>query len=237
MVIFPFTISGFYLIIVVMAETVYTTENYDLTCATECIKNKKPFEYVLSGPSQKSREFIKNVALEYLRTIGKEKFYNLLCLCIEEVISNSVKANIKRAYFLSNNLDTSNPSDYEKGMKNFKEAGMGKVKDPNLVKKVNSLGLYVKMIFKLQDNTFYITTHNNSVISKEELERINKKLSLSQNQTPEQMFLTSIDTTEGAGLGIIMIKKILSQISSAPDCFSIRATNTETITELKITRD
>ena len=137
-----------------MAETVYTSKKYDLSCAAECIKNQKPYEYVLSGPSAESREFIKNIALEYLHSIGKEKAYNLLCLCIEEVISNSVKANIKRAYFLSNNLDISNPSDYEKGMKNFKEAGMGKVKDPNLVKKVNSLGLYVKMIFKIQDDTF-----------------------------------------------------------------------------------
>jgi hypothetical protein len=93
------------------------------------------------------------------------------------------------------------------------------------------------MIFKIQDNTFYITTHNNSVISKEELERINKKLTLSKPQTPEQMFMNSIAPTEGACLGIIMIKRILSQISSAPDCFSIRATNTETITELKISRD
>ena len=46
--------------------------------------------------------------------------------------------------------------------------------------------------------------------------------------------MNSIDQTEGAGLGIIMIKKILSQISSAPDCFAISATETETITELKI---
>ena len=221
----------------VMAETVYTTENYDLTCATECIQNQKPFEYVLSGPSPKSREFIKNVALEYLRAIGKEKSYNLLCLCIEEVISNSVKANVKRAYFLSNNLDISNPADYEKGMKNFKEAGMGNVKDESLVTKVHSLGLYVKLVFKIEDDTFYITAHNNSIISKEELERINKKLNLSNNQTPEQMFMHSIDTTEGAGLGIIMIKRILSQISSAKDCFSISATNTETITELKISKE
>ncbi len=220
-----------------MAETVYTSDNYELSSAAECIKNQKPYEYVLRGPSAENRDFIKNVALEYLRAIGKEKFYNLLCLCIEEVISNSVKANVKRAYFLSNNLDISNPADYEKGMKNFKEAGIGNVKDNNLVKKVNSLGLYVKLIFKIEDENFYITAHNNSIISKEELERINKKLTLSKTQTPEQMFMNSIDPTEGAGLGIIMIKRILTQISSAPDCFSIRATNTETITELKISKE
>ena len=217
-----------------MAETVYTSENLDLTRVAECISNKTPFEYTLTGPSAGSREFIKDVAMEYLRTIGKEKCYNLLCLCIEEVISNSVKANIKRAYFLINNLDITNPQDYEKGMKYFKDLGMGNIKDENLVKGINYLGLYVKLSFRIEDNAFYLTAHNNSVISKEEIERINKKLKLCENQTPEQMFMNSIDTTEGAGLGIIMIKRILSQISSSNDCFSIRATDTETITELKI---
>ena len=189
---------------------------------------------MLHGPSPKSREFIKNVALEYLRKIGKEKSYNLLCLCIEEVISNCVKANIKRAYFLSNNLDINDQNDYAKGMQNFKEAGMGNSKDARLVEKVNSLGLYVKLTFSLDDTAFYLTARNNSVISKEEIDRIHKKLKLSENQTPEQMFMNSIDTTEGAGLGIIMIKRILSQISSNNDCFNISATDTETITELKI---
>ena len=46
--------------------------------------------------------------------------------------------------------------------------------------------------------------------------------------------MNSIDQTEGAGLGIIMITKIMNQISSIKQNFSIRATDTETITELKI---
>ena len=48
--------------------------------------------------------------------------------------------------------------------------------------------------------------------------------------------MNSIDTTEGAGLGIIMITKIMRQISKAEDCFSIRADDQDTITELKITK-
>ena len=220
-----------------MADSASPTEEFDLSRVTECINNNKPFEYTLKAPTPQSRDFIKSISLEYLRSLGKEKFYNLLCLCMEEVISNSVKANIKRAYFLFNNLDITNPDDYEKGMKNFKEAGMGNSKDSEMVQKVNNLGLYVKLTFRLEDDAFYITARNNSVISKEEIERINKKLKLSENQTPEEMFMNSIDMTEGAGLGIIMIKKILSQISTAEDCFSISATETETITELKISRE
>ena len=220
-----------------MADTICPTEVYDLNDATECIKKQQPIVYTLNGPSLESREFIKTLAQEYLKLINKEKFFNLLCLCLEEVISNCVKANIKRAYFLSNNLDISNPDDYAKGMKNFKEAGLSNIKDQEFVDKVNSLGLYVKLSFKIEDSVIYITAHNNSVISNVEIDRINKKLKLSDNQTPEEMFMNSIDTTEGAGLGIIMIKKILSQISTEKDCFSIRATDTETITELKIYKD
>ena len=220
-----------------MEDSNCTTESYDLSKTRECIKNGKPFDFILLGPSPASRDFIKDVSLEYLRAIGKEKSFNLLCMCIEEVISNSVKANIKRAYFLYNNLDITNPEDYAKGMKTFKEAGLANSKDSNIVQKVNELGLYVKLSFKIEDNAFYITARNNSVISKEEIERIHKKLKLSENQTPEEMFMNSIDMTEGAGHGIIMIKKILSQISTAKDCFSFSATDTETVTELKISKD
>ena len=217
-----------------MADSICSREEYDLDSVAQCLKAHKAFEYSLKGPSPKSRDFLKNAALLYLKEIKKEECYNLLCLCIEEVISNSVKANIKRAYFLLNNLDITNPEDYAKGMKNFKEGGMGCSKDSDFVQKINKLGLYVKMTLKLENDVFYITVSNNSVISKEELERIEKKLKASENQSPEEIFMKSIDTTEGAGLGIIMIKKILSQISQAQDCFSIRATKNETITELKI---
>ena len=201
-----------------------------LACISQCI----PYEYTLTHPGAESREFIKMITNEYLRQIKLEKYGNLLGLCMEEIISNSVKANIKRAYFLINNLDINNHDDYESGMKNFKECGLKNIKDSSFVEKINKLGLYVKLTFNIEDNCLYITAKNNSVISKEEIERINKKLTLSENKTPEDIFMNSIDLTEGAGLGIIMIKKILSQISSTDECFKIRATDTETITELKI---
>lgn len=220
-----------------MADTTCLTEVYTLDEAIECIQAQKPIIYTLNGPSAESREFIKTLAHKYLELINKDKFYNLLGLCLEEVISNCVKANIKRAYFLSNELDISNPDEYALGMKNFKEGGLAYAKDMDVVKQVHSLGLYVKLSFKIENDVFFITAHNNSVISDIEIERINKKLKLSDNQTPEEMFMHSIDTTEGAGLGIIMITKILSQISANKDCFSIKATDTETITELKIYKD
>ena len=199
-----------------------------------CITQGKVFEYSLRSPSPENKEILKQIVQEFLKIINLEKSYNLLCLCLEEIISNSIKANIKRAYFISHNLDINNPDDYAEGMKTFKENGLSKIKDDFFVNKLKTMGLYVKLFFVIEDGSLIITAKNNSVMSKEELERVNTKLKLSENKSPEELFMNSIDQTEGAGLGIIMIKKILSQISSAEDCFSIRTTDTETITELKI---
>lgn len=217
-----------------MRDSSSISEENDISKVVSCISQGIPYEHILTSPKPENREFLKSIALEYLRKIDREKDYNLLCLCLEEIISNSVKANIKRAYFIINNLDINNHDDYVKGMKNFKELGVCNMRDPSFVEKINKLGLYVIITFKFVDGCVYITTRNNSVISKEEIERIEKKLKLSENQSPEDIFMNSIDMTEGAGLGIIMIKKIMKQISRAEDCFSIRASETETITELKI---
>ena len=205
-----------------------------VSTAKDCIQSGTLFEYTLRSPTEENKETLKRIVLEYLINIRLEKSYNLLCLCLEEIISNSVKANIKRAYFMSHNLDINKPEDYEQGMRSFKEKGLGKIKDPYFINKINSMGLYVKLHFLIQNGCLTITARNNSVISKEEITRIHNKLKLSENQTPENLFMNSIDQTEGAGLGIIMIKKILGQISKANDCFSICSTDTETVTELKI---
>lgn len=210
------------------------TNNSYFSEIADCIQNQKSFEYALKSPSPENKERLKQIVVQYLSKINLEKSYNLLCLCLEEIISNSIKANIKRAYFIANNLDINNPDDYVKGMESFKEKGLSKIKDDYYINKINSMGLYVKLFFYLENNCLLITAKNNSVMSREEIERVNTKLKLSENRSPEELFMNSIDQTEGAGLGIIMIKKILSQISSVEDCFSIRTTDTETITELKI---
>ncbi len=218
-----------------MSEFVEAYNKEVLENAICCLQKGEPYVYSLVRPSAENKETLKRIVLEYLTAINKEKAYNLLCLCLEEIMSNSLKANIKRAYFISHNLDINNPDDYGKGMASFKEDGLGKIKDQFFINKINSMGLYVKLIFALENNNFTIVARNNSVISKEEIERVNKKLKLSENKSPEELFMNSIDQTEGAGLGIIMIKKIMSQLSTAEDCFTITANETETITKLIIT--
>ena len=83
-----------------MGISVDITNNSVFSQAIDCIQQHKTLEYPLTNPSVQNRQTLKRIVQEYLKQINLEKSYNLLCLCLEEIISNSVKANIKRAYFL-----------------------------------------------------------------------------------------------------------------------------------------
>ncbi len=207
---------------------------YDFSKIEAAINEGKPFEFELIGPSEASRNFIQKAIQLYLQQINRENIHNLVCLCMEEIISNSVKANLKRAYFIHNELDINNHEHYEAGMKTFREMGLSKARQLEFIETTQDLGFYVKVRFEVADNILIITTRNNSLISTEELERIRNKLNMSENKSSEDLFMNSVDMTEGCGLGIIMIKKIMGQVSSLKDGFSIYADDKDTVTELRI---
>ena len=217
-----------------MVSIINIQDYYDIPALASSIKERKPYETMLQGPTDASREFISKALEMYLKEFDRESIHNLMCLCMEEIISNSVKANIKRAYFIHNKLDINDPEQYQAGMQHFRELGMSKVKQVEFISFVQDLGFYVKIRFSIDNDILTITTRNNSIISPKELERINNKVHLSENKTSEDIFMNSVDMTEGCGLGIIMIKKIMDQVSTIADSFSISADETDTITELKI---
>ena len=209
------------------------SDYYDFSLIEASINEKKPYETLLQGPTEASREFISRSLEMYLKAINREKLHNLLCLSMEEIISNCVKANIKRAYFIHNELDINVHEQYELGMKDFREMCVSQVKNLELIKCAQDLGFYVKICYAIENNTFIITIRNNAIISKEELNRIRNKIEISKNKTSEDIFM-NVDMTEGCGLGIIMIKKIMEQISNLENSFSIYADEKDTITELRI---
>lgn len=217
-----------------MVSIINISDFYDFSKIEASITENKPYETLLQGPTDASREFINKSLEMYLKSINRENVHNLLCLCMEEIISNCVKANIKRAYFIHNELDINVHEQYELGMKNFREMGISQVKHLELIQCAQDLGFYVKIRYAVENKTFIITTRNNSIISKEELKRISNKIELSKNKTSEEIFMNSVDMTEGCGLGIIMIKKIMEQISNLENSFSIYADDQDTITELRI---
>ena len=220
--------------IIIKVSIINISDFYDFSEIEASIAEHKPYETLLQGPTDASREFINKSLLIYLQKINRTSSHNLLCLCMEEIISNCVKANVKRAYFIHNELDINDHEQYEIGMKDFREMGVGLVKQLELITCAQDLGFYVKIRYEIENDIFKITTRNNSIISPEELSRIQNKIDLSKNKSSEEIFMDQVDMTEGCGLGIIMIKKIMEQISNLKDSFSIYADDKDTITELRL---
>ena len=192
------------------------------------------YEYKFTDPSKYNTEYLASIINQYLKLIHKEEISPFVDICMGEIVSNSIKANLKRAHFLLNNLDIHNSEDYKLGMQNFHDEGLCLLKDKDIARKIKKMNYYVKIDFYLVDNQVRIVTLNNSTSTPEEHARIYSKLRLAEQNQLEDSFANSVDTTEGSGLGIIMIQKLMNQMGLSRDCFSIFATANETVTELRI---
>ncbi|MCR4579712.1 MAG: hypothetical protein K5681_05125 [Treponema sp.] len=196
--------------------------------------NKDFYEYKLTDPSKYNTEDLTSIIDCYLKKINKEDISPFVGICMGEIVSNSIKANLKRVHFILNNLDINNPKEYELGMQNFHNEGLCMLNDKETVKKIRKMDYYVKVDFYLSDNCFFIVTINNCAITPEEQQRIYAKMKMAEESQGENLFTDVVDTTEGSGLGILMIQRLLNQMGLSSDCFSITARENETVTELCI---
>lgn len=175
--------------------------------------------------------YMRQILDRFLEECHQEHLKEYLSFCLGEIVTNGKKANTKRIYFKDKGLDINNPEDYEKGMATFKEdtfSNLGYYLE--LQKKA---GLYVKLSLKLDIDNIVVEIRNNSVLTSFEEERIKNKLDcVQQYESMEEVFAKVLDTTEGAGLGIIIMILMLQKVGLSKNNFKIYSTDTETITRI-----
>lgn len=195
------------------------------------VKLHVPFEIVTYTLPHNKEMYIQEVLTVFLEETNQHHMTEYLKFCLSELLINAKKANTKRIYFKEKNLDINNPSDYEKGMKTCKEDTMNNIN--YYLQKQKAEGLYVKLVLKFTDDFIKIEIRNNSVLCKEEKERIQEKLrSVKQYKNPKDGYLKLLDHTEGAGLGIIIIILMLQKIGLSKENYVVSSTDKETITSI-----
>ena len=176
-------------------------------------------------------EYMEQVLSAFLSELGQEHMGSYLRYCLNELVTNAKKANTKRIYFKEKNLDLFNDSDYELGMKTFKEETLNNIRHYLAMQKLT--GLYVKLILQTRNNRIKIEVRNNSVLTFREYKRMHDKLSRAQQYTSVDQAMTQIvDLSEGAGLGIIIMILMLEKIGLTEENFQILCENGETITRI-----
>jgi HD-like signal output (HDOD) protein len=197
------------------------------------VHNSIPLTFKTYTLPHDTEEYLDEVLGIFLTEMGYENIKDQLSYCLRELAVNAKKANTKRAYFLEKSLDLHDPKEYAQGMKTFKEETLENIKF--YLEKQKELGLYIKIIFMTQGKTFTMAVKNNVMITKTEQIRIFDRIARSRAFTSmEEAFTTVLDTSEGAGLGIVILILMLKKIGLDEDAFTIEINEGETAVSLSI---
>lgn len=175
--------------------------------------------------------YMSEVLTVFLTELNQKHMIEYLTFCLSELVTNAKKANTKRVYFKTKNLNIHDPNDYAKGMENFKEETMNNIHYYlDLQKKA---GLYIKLILQMRNNKIKIEIRNNAELTVFEYKRIHDKLSRAQQYTSVNDAVSQVlDSTEGAGLGLIIMILMLSKIGLTEENFQTICEKGETITRI-----
>ena len=150
------------------------------------------------------RDYIDEILNEYLAAAGRPELRDRISYCIHELANNAKKANTKRVFFEENGLDMDNESQYWIGMRSFHSETVRRI--DHYVERLKASQLYIKVQFRLAEDSVVISVRNNVRLTRIERERIEEKIARSRRYSNMADAYADIeDSSEGAGLGIVMM--------------------------------
>lgn len=180
--------------------------------------------------------YINEVVSCFLRELNQEYIIQYVLYCVGEMTSNAKKANTKRVYFEEKKLDINNEYQYNKGMQTFKQETLDDINHYLLLQKEK--GLYIKVLLQKRKNKMKIEVKNNSPLTVIEYKRIHDKITRAgKYNSVEEVFSQILDSSEGAGLGIVIMILMLKKIGLSEENFKFYTENGETITKIIIDLD
>lgn len=176
---------------------------------------------------------LNSVIAKFLAKMDYIFLLNSTITILREIVVNALKANAKRVYFNKVSLNISDPQQYEIGMKRFKEEVIGEF--DVIEKDLLTSEYYIKLNFDKKDGNLVVRIINNVPVLPEELERINFRMEkAAQYNDFSEVYEEIEDSTEGAGLGIVLTVLFLKNMGINPKTFSIKSEGDVTYTTLVI---
>ena len=177
--------------------------------------------------------YMEEVLEVFLNELGQTRLKDYLVYCLRELAVNAKKANTKRVYFESKGLDLENPEDYEVGMRGFKADTLENIQ--YYLQKQKEKQYYIKIIFQARGSNVILEVRNNVALTRTEYLRIQDKLAHSRKyETLEEAMMQVLDSSEGAGLGLVILVLMLRKMGLDEDCFDIFTDNGETVARITV---
>lgn len=173
-------------------------------------------------PDEKTMRYINSVFSKLLSKIDLVYLLDTIITIQREIIINAAKANAKRVYFKKLELDIHDAESYQKGIDQFKNEVVG---DLDLIKAdLQKSNLTIKLIIQKTDREILLTVTNNAAILPEELERIQLRMDRAKEYNDfSEAYDEVYDSTEGAGLGIVLVTLLLKNSGIGADSYTIKS--------------
>ncbi len=199
---------------------------------SDFLKNDE-FSCILPFTTRDTEIFFSQVLRVVLEEINQESLFSHLEYVLNELSMNSSKANSKRLYFDSIGIDINNPQEYEKAMINFKEDVFHDFSRFEKIHIDNNSFVHIKI--RKENETLFIEIINNSPLVQIETVRIAESFKLAQKfNNMAEVFNHGFDTTEGGGIGLIIIILMLRNMNLDEKALSFKNKGDCSITLIKI---
>jgi len=152
---------------------------------------------------------------------------------VKELINNAIKANLKRLYFETSNLNINDIKDYRLGMEKFKDE-VFQNHESEFMQSLQQSKYVVRTSFSVNNDNLVISIINNNPILESEIAKIKSRVNKAYKyQDIAEVFTDVLDDSEGAGLGLIMTLMVLKNSGFPQNVFTI--SRNDTLTSINLT--
>jgi hypothetical protein len=197
-------------------DGVYMAKKVDRGRIRDAVRHERAISIKTTSYLADERAYIDEVLEIFLEEARLTEYSNKIAYCVHELAGNAWKGNVKRAYFHERGLDIHNESDYKVGMETFRCDSLAGVS--TYVDLQRQLAIYLRVDFQLIDDEARISIRQNVPVTSFERSRIEDKLAVAEkHSTMVTAYESAEDTSEGAGLGLIMTILMLRNIGLTKD--------------------
>ena len=209
------------------------TSRIDIAEIQKAALRSIPLTFRLTSLPHESHALLDRILEVYLEELGQEQILEPLSYCLKELIINAQKANTKRLYFEEKGLDILNDQDYETGMRDFRRESAERLE--HWLVQLKEKGLVIGVTFHTTGGSLAISVRNSAELTPREQTRIFDRIARARAfHSFVEALAQPLDSTEGAGLGILILLQFLKRIGLGEEAFAIETRSGETVASLAI---
>ncbi len=197
------------------------------------LKGKNEYKCVIPYHNSTSEDLISKTVFTLLQESGYENYHQVFSIIVNELITHVNKMNIKRDFFVENNLDANNNEECLEGTEKFNSSNYYKNYMSNILEKDKTH--YIKISIETTKQSLKISIINGYELNSYELHDFKTSISYADKfSNLNEVVKENKNISESHNFGLILAVLMLKNINIKSEAITITSFDGFTETELNI---